>query len=111
MPPPSLSLRSAVHWISWTPKPLSTPCSPPSTGHHYKLRPAHRSCYRGYRLRRQQKFLAACRLAIFQTIIRLDYIGRHDFASADHLQMTVKRLRMLTLDFWLSGRVIHATLT
>jgi hypothetical protein len=54
-----------------------------------------------------QKFLAACCLAIFQTVIRLDYIGRHDFSSADHLQMTVKRLCMLTLDFRLSGRVIH----
>jgi hypothetical protein len=54
-----------------------------------------------------QKFLAACRLAIFQTVIRLNYIGRHDFASAGHLQTTVKHLRMLTPDFRLNGRVVH----
>jgi hypothetical protein len=54
-----------------------------------------------------QAFLAACRLLIFQTVIRLDYIGRHDFASADHLQMTVKRIRNLTLEFSMRGKMIH----
>ena len=32
-----------------------------------------------------QAFLSDCRLQMFRTVIRLDYIGRHDFASADHL--------------------------
>jgi hypothetical protein len=54
-----------------------------------------------------QAFLAVCRLHIFQTVIRLDYIGRHDFASADHLQMTVKRIRNLTLEFSMRGKMIH----
>jgi hypothetical protein len=34
-PQPLPSLRSAVHWTSWTPNRLSTPSSPSSTGHHY----------------------------------------------------------------------------
>jgi hypothetical protein len=46
-----------------------------------------------------QRCLSDCRLLVFQSVIRLDYIGHHNFASSDHLQMTVKRLRHLTLKF------------
>jgi hypothetical protein len=50
-------------------------------------------------------FAADCRLVIFQTVLRLDYIGRHDFTSADHLLMTVKRLRQLSLNYPYQGRM------
>jgi hypothetical protein len=50
-------------------------------------------------------FAADCRLVIFQTVLRLDYIGHHDFTSADHLLMTVKRLRQLSLNYHYQGRL------
>jgi hypothetical protein len=50
--------------------------------------------------------VADCRLFIFKHVIRNDYIGRHDFASPDHLHMTVKRLRLLTLNYSLNGKMI-----
>jgi hypothetical protein len=46
-----------------------------------------------------QHCLSECRMLVFQSVIRLDCIGHHNFASSDHLQMTVKRLRHLTLKF------------
>jgi hypothetical protein len=52
-------------------------------------------------------FLIECRLTIFQSVIRLDYIGRHNFALADHLHMTVKCLCLPTLDFLMRGKIIH----
>jgi hypothetical protein len=38
-------------------------------------------------------------MLVFQSVICLDYIGHHNFASSGHLQMTVKQLRHLTLKF------------
>jgi hypothetical protein len=52
-------------------------------------------------------FTAECRLIIFSNVIRLDYIGRHDFSSAAHLHMTVKKIRSLTLDYNTNGRTIR----
>jgi hypothetical protein len=53
-----------------------------------------------------QDFLDLCRLTIFQSVIRLDYIGLHEFTSSDHLQTTVKRIRALRLDFHAKGKSI-----
>ena len=39
-----------------------------------------------------QDVLDLCRLTIFQSIIRLNYIGLHEFTWSDHLQTTVKRI-------------------
>jgi hypothetical protein len=50
-------------------------------------------------------FTAECRLIIFSNVIRLDYIRRHDFSSAAHLHMTVKKIRSLTLDFNTHGHI------
>jgi hypothetical protein len=52
-------------------------------------------------------FTAECRLIIFSNVIHLDYIGRHDFSSAAHLHMTVKKIRSLTLDFNTHRRTIR----
>ena len=46
-----------------------------------------------------QACISECRMLVFKSMIRLDYIGHHNFGSADHLQMTVKRLRLLSLKF------------
>ena len=46
-----------------------------------------------------QACLSECRMLVFKAMLRLDYIGHHNFGSADHLQMTVKRLRNLSLKF------------
>jgi hypothetical protein len=44
-----------------------------------------------------QRCLSDCRMLVFQSVIRLDHIGHHNFATSDHLQLAVKRLRNLTL--------------
>jgi hypothetical protein len=36
-----------------------------------------------------QACLSECRMFVFQSVLHLDYIGHHNFASSDHLQMTV----------------------
>jgi hypothetical protein len=54
---------------------------------------------------------AECRLIIFSNVIRLDYIGHHNFSSAAHLHMTVKKIRSLTLDFNTHGRTIRGNPT
>jgi hypothetical protein len=51
-------------------------------------------------------FLNLCHLTIFQSVIRLDYIGLHEFTSSDHLQTTVKRIRALRLNFHAKGKFI-----
>ncbi len=43
--------------------------------------------------------LAECRMLVFKAMLKLDYIGHHNVSSAEHLQMTVKRLRNLSLKF------------
>jgi hypothetical protein len=54
-----------------------------------------------------QAFIAKSHLTILKTVLRLDLIGYHDFASADHLQMTVKPLCLLRLEFLMHGCTIH----
>jgi hypothetical protein len=46
-----------------------------------------------------QRCLSDCRMLVFQSVIRLDHVGHHNFALSDHLQMAEKRLRHLTLKF------------
>ncbi len=53
-----------------------------------------------------QACLSECRMLVFKDIIRVDYLGHHNIASADHLQVTVKRLRTLTLKFNLRGLTV-----
>ena len=53
-----------------------------------------------------QTCLSECRMLVFKAMLRLDYIGHHNFASADHLQVTVKRLRGLTLKYNIRGVTI-----
>ena len=50
--------------------------------------------------------LSACRLLVFKAMLRIDYIGHHNLSSADHLHMTVKRIRFLSLKFNVNGRVL-----
>jgi hypothetical protein len=50
-----------------------------------------------------QTCLSECRMLVFIAMIRLDYIGHHNIGSADHLQMTVKRIRNLSLKFNVRG--------
>jgi hypothetical protein len=57
-----------------------------------------------------QAFLAKCHLTFFQTVICLDYVARHNFASTDHLHMTVKCLHSLTLEFSVHRKMIHGNL-
>jgi hypothetical protein len=53
-------------------------------------------------------FTAECHLIVFSNVIRLDYIGHHDFSSAaHHLHMTMKKIRSLTLDFNTRRRMIR----
>ena len=44
-----------------------------------------------------QACLSECRMLVFKSVIRLDYLGHHNFSSADHLQLTVQRIRLLRL--------------
>jgi hypothetical protein len=50
-----------------------------------------------------QACLSECRMLVFKDIIRVDYLGHHNIASADHLKVTVARLRQLTLKFNMRG--------
>jgi hypothetical protein len=54
-----------------------------------------------------QACTSECRMLVFKAVIRLDYIGHHDPASANHLQVTVKRLRNLSLKFNIRGVTVH----
>jgi hypothetical protein len=44
-----------------------------------------------------QACLSECRMLVFKSIICLDYIGHHNFGSADHLQLAVQQIRKLQL--------------
>jgi hypothetical protein len=41
--------------------------------------------------------LPECRMLVFKAMLKLDYVGHHNVSSAEHLQMTVKCLRNLSL--------------
>ena len=53
-----------------------------------------------------QACLCKCRLLVLKAMLRLDYIGHYNFSSADHLQMTVKRIRFLSLKCYVNDRIL-----
>ena len=54
-----------------------------------------------------QASISECRLLVSKAMLRLDYIGHHNFSSADHLHITVKRIRFILLKFNVNGRVLN----
>jgi hypothetical protein len=56
-----------------------------------------------------QVCLSECRMLVFKSIIRLDYIGHHNFGSSDHLQLTVQRIRKLHLKYNERGVAINGS--
>jgi hypothetical protein len=76
---PSLSVGI---WISWTDSFFLMP--------YFRLLPASPAS------NAIQTCISVNRMLVFKAVLRLDYIGHHhNFASSDHLQVPVKRIRNL----------------
>lgn len=125
-------LKPFVHHIfpvQWSPHACCPALMQPQTGyclcpigdHHCShlfhpgpsLHPAHHnsSCFKASSVAYSCQAKCHCRRQhIFKPDIHLDYIGHHNFASANYLQMTIKQLRMLTLNFSMRGHLLQGNL-